>query len=95
MVGLKPWRLPFDQIQLFHPELVIRAEKCAGVRLRFLTNSTTITLQLAPLINVTLDNGYAARLDLTTGPDLIASIEPEEGETMITFSGLSGEKSKE
>ncbi len=92
---LKPWRLPFDEIELFHPELAIRAEKCAGVRLRFRTNSTTITLQLASPGAIAQDNGHPTRFDLSTGSDLLASIAPEEGSTEITFSGLSGEKTYE
>jgi lysophospholipase L1-like esterase len=92
---LKPWRLPFDEIELFHPDLVARAEKSAGVRLYFRTNSTTITLQLALPGAVEQENGHSTRFDLTTGPDLLASIEPEKGATEITFSGLSNEKTYE
>ncbi|MBL4576224.1 MAG: hypothetical protein JKY51_09040 [Opitutaceae bacterium] len=92
---LKPWRLPFDEIELFHPELVVRAEMCAGVRLRFRTDSTKIALELALPGAVKDDNDRVTRFDLTTGPDLLASIQAEEGETLITFSGLSGEKTYE
>jgi hypothetical protein len=49
---LKPWRLPEKQRRLFPtPDdgLVLRAEMASSVRLRFATDSSTVTLRFLPL----------------------------------------------
>ena len=47
---IKPWRLVFEQKQLFYPEdgLMSTAEAAAGVRLRFETDADTVVLEVEP-----------------------------------------------
>jgi hypothetical protein len=46
--GIRPWRLPHDQLVLFASELVEKAGETAGVRIAFESESITVELQLAP-----------------------------------------------
>ena len=40
--GLQPWRLPHEQLRLFAAKVVEKAGEAAGVRLAFLTDSTSV-----------------------------------------------------
>ncbi|KRE99440.1 hypothetical protein ASG89_28175 [Paenibacillus sp. Soil766] len=44
--GFRPWRLPHDQLNLFASKVVERAGETAGIRLAFLTDSTSVELQV-------------------------------------------------
>ncbi|MEM7530597.1 MAG: SGNH/GDSL hydrolase family protein [Chloroflexota bacterium] len=43
-----PWRIPYIEQSLFHPELVKRAAMPAGVRLSFMSNTTMLVGHTAP-----------------------------------------------
>src|SRR5262245_2697378 len=43
--GVKPWRLPFTDLNLFDPPLVARGGQPSGVRVSFLTDSPTLELE--------------------------------------------------
>lgn len=47
--GIKPWRLPFHQLELFEPALVNRAVHPAGVRLTLQSNTSNLCLAVEPL----------------------------------------------
>jgi len=83
---IKPWRLPFQQIKLFAPseELRQRAEEPAGIRLRFRTDSTTITLFIVPV-----ETEEARIFDIVVNGNLHESKKLEKGQSSITFSKLS------
>lgn len=77
--AIRPWRLPFDQLALFPDSgLVDRAGTCAGVRLRFETDSRTIGLEVVPA-------DVERRFDLTLGEKLVASVALEPGADKIEF----------
>jgi lysophospholipase L1-like esterase len=66
--GSRPWRLPFSRIGLFPPEaLQMRAAMCAGVRIVFDTDSTTVSGRAAApvdpgltAIDLVVDGGPAS-----------------------------------
>ena len=43
-----PWRLPFDELDLYHESLVDRASVPAGVRLVFVSDTSRIDLDVEP-----------------------------------------------
>jgi hypothetical protein len=86
---LRPWRLPFDRLDLFvAPEdsLANRACHSSGVRLRFETDSTRVGIEVQPMAS---EPGEPAnRLDLTIDGELIDSLEVADRSTCVTFDGL-------
>ena len=64
-----PWRVPFDQLDLFPEPLNVRAAMPAGVRLTFRSNTTSIggTIELHPELgplDLCLDGAVHATLPL-------------------------------
>ncbi|WP_232729845.1 SGNH/GDSL hydrolase family protein [Paenibacillus phocaensis] len=64
--GIKPWRIPYADYELFPPDGIgTKAEICAGVRLRFNTDSSVICLGFTPLEDdATLDCLCEGRLQV-------------------------------
>lgn len=85
---LKPWRVPCDKKALFPSPgdtLLGRMETCAGVRLRFKTNSANINVEAK-----VADQGL---FDLTIEQELIQTSTLEADENVVCFSDLpKGEK---
>lgn len=79
--GLRPWRLPYDRLRLFLPELTDKAKEAAGVRIAFVSDSTSVSLQVTPIEKDTL-------FDLVIEDELIATQELKAGETVCRFEGL-------
>ena len=46
--GLHPWRLPVTRRDLFEPSVVTRASMPAGVRLTFVSDTSSVLLEIAP-----------------------------------------------
>ncbi len=82
---IKPWRIVFDEKELFYPEdgLANRAEMAAGVRLRFETDARSLALDVEPAEE---DRPF----DLTHGADLLGTAILSAGEGSVGFDGLSG-----
>lgn len=80
--GIKPWRIPYEKIDLFPPNGVdTKAAICAGVRLRLSTNSSVFKLTFTPLEeDVSLDGIVDGQLHST--------LKLLQGETEAVFSGL-------
>lgn len=98
--GLKPWRLPHDQLNLFpSPDdaLIQRAENCSGVRLRFDTDTTSVSLDVAVGDTVNPVTGRDAFLfDAVIDGELVQSAAVKPGETRAAFEGLPhGDKTLE
>jgi len=94
---LKPWRLPCDQLRLFpSPDdgLLVRAEMCSGVRLRFETDSERLRLQLGPVPAPPAACGRdAVHFDVTLDGELLASVPGPPGSEEVAAEGLpSGQK---
>jgi lysophospholipase L1-like esterase len=78
---VQPWRLPTNEIALWHDGIVEKAGECAGVRLTLRTDATSIRLILepehTPLINaIALDEEtetISLEVDLTIGGKVIAT----------------------
>ncbi|MDF2923465.1 MAG: family lipase [Paenibacillaceae bacterium] len=85
--GIKPWRIPYREYALFPPDgMGHTAHMAAGVRIRFASGTTNVTLELAPVEAV-------VRLDLVCGNEEPVTRQLEPGETIVTFRGLEkGEK---
>jgi lysophospholipase L1-like esterase len=98
--GLKPWRLPHTQKELFpSPDeaLLARAENCSGVRLRFETNAEQIQLSVVvgdAVNSVTKRDAFV--FDATIDGELIQSVPVKPGETKVRFADLpAGDKTVE
>lgn len=84
--GLMPFRLPWGERRLFHPDLAdIMAPMASGVRLRFATDAEQIGLSFAPM-----PPEYAPghHIDLTIAGELVASAHAPEGAESALFTGL-------
>jgi hypothetical protein len=81
---IKPWRLVYQQRELFYPEegLASSAEQAAGVRLRFETDAASVALDVEPA-------DEDRRFDLTCGPDILESVALPAGEVTVEFDGLA------
>lgn len=80
--GLKPWRIPYRQYDLFPPNGLNHTGQCsAGVRLRFASSTTTIQLEVAPV-------EVLVQYDLVLGDELLVTRELAAGETVVVFDGL-------
>ena len=79
---IKPWRLPFDLLELFPPEMLIeRAGKPAGVRLRLETSASRLGLAIVP--------AEVPRLfDLVIDNDLLQCARAEPGVGEVFFDKL-------
>lgn len=89
--GLKPWRLPFEEIDVYASRGTLRekAECPSGVRLRLRTDARSLHLLTAPL-------GEEAVFDLAVDNALIATARPEPGGEEVAFDALpDGEKTVE
>ena len=88
--GIKPWRLPYNNLVLFpsDPEgqLIDRAERLAGIRLRFVTDS----LQLIIVVNefATREPDEPCLFDLTIDNECHQTVELAVGETHVNFEKL-------
>lgn len=80
--GLKPWRIPFRDYDLYPPEGIGgKAAISAGVRLRLRTDSSAVSVTFAPL-------DEAAVMDCLAGGERIGSIGLPAGAGEACFSGL-------
>lgn len=83
--GLKPWRIPYEQKVLYYPEdgLQNRAETAAGVRVRFSTNSSSVTLAVQPQADERI-------FDLVARNELLQTVALEAGDADVRFEHLPG-----
>lgn len=83
--GVKPWRIPYKQYVLFPPNGINKtAEMCAGIRLRFKSDTTTVRLELSPYES-------AVQVDLLCGDAPLQTFVLEPGESSLTFDRLPNE----
>ena len=92
--GLKPWRLPYRQLELFpagaDDALVDKAERPAGIRLRFISNTQKLVLVVDKVITSDQD---LCRFDLAIDNQYQQTVELVDGESQISFDALpAGEK---
>jgi len=84
---VRPWRLPFEEKALFPPQpMTDRGALAAGIRLRFRTTSTAITLKLEPVDYEDLEQQGA--FDLVIDGKLIQTIPAVQGTSSVAFSPL-------
>lgn len=80
--GIKPWRIPYRDYDLYPPDGIgMKAEICAGVRLRLRTESSIVTVVFAPL------DGEAL-FDCLVNGNLLITATVCQGETEATFTSL-------
>lgn len=65
--GTRPWRMPWREKGLWHPELVIRASMPAGVRIRLATDARTIA-------GTVVADAESSPIDVTSDGHLVASV---------------------
>ncbi len=81
---LKPWRIPHQDQDLYSPgvsELAGRAEMASGVRIRFASDTTELTLHTEPLLE-------GGNFDLYADDNLIATASFSTGQTATHFANL-------
>jgi len=83
--GLLPFRLPWEERELFHQDLHGSAYMASGVRLRFATDAEELELTFAPLWDSWV---YGHHFDLTIdGEPIDGAPAPDRG-TRARFTGL-------
>jgi len=93
-LGLKPWRLPYHQLELFpagtEEALVDKAERPAGIRLRFVTDTQKLTLVVDKIISSDQD---LCQFDLAIDNQYQQTVEIASADSQINFDHLpAGEK---
>lgn len=91
---VRPWRLPPDDIELHHPMLAFMASMPAGVRLRFGTDASVISLDVDHVrIEPPLPDSPRPRYDLTIDGELVATRAAVEDQTTVVFEDVpAGDK---
>ncbi|SDC18483.1 Lysophospholipase L1 [Paenibacillus sp. UNCCL117] len=79
--GLRPWRLPHHQLDLFFPELVDKAGEAAGVRVAFASDSATVELQVTAA-------DQDRQFDLVIDDEFVSTGTLAAGEERCLFTGL-------
>lgn len=81
--GVKPWRIPYQQYELFPPDGISgKAEACAGIRLRFTSDTTAIQLEV-------LEQDGERRFDLLVDGAIVESAVLPPNERIVEFVNLS------
>jgi hypothetical protein len=81
--GLRPWRLPHDQLSLFASELAEKAGETAGVRVAFMSDSTSVELHVAITDKDIL-------FDMVIEDELVGTKTLIAGEEICLFTNLPG-----
>ncbi|MGG1513988.1 SGNH/GDSL hydrolase family protein [Paenibacillus oryzisoli] len=73
--GLRPWRLPHDQLGLYADKLVERAGQPAGVRVAFLSDAVSVELHVAAAeenvqFDLVIEDEYVETRTLPAGEDV-------------------------
>ncbi len=86
--GIRPWRLPYDRLELFPPrELQNHGGTTAGIRVRFATTSSKVGLAVEKVLPESI-------FDLVVDEELVESRKYTDGE--VLFEGLpTGRKTVE
>lgn len=90
---LQPWRVPHERRELFlapNDRLLKQMAHTAGIRLRFITDSSSLRLRVHPLQNVRQDLPFrkGPAFDLTLDGELIDSVCTREGDQEVAFDNL-------
>jgi hypothetical protein len=86
--GLRPWRCRLDERPLFEDNLLERLGMAAGVRLRFRTDSRSLSVLVAPSDDPALAE---QPFDLVVDGELQDAVRYVPGEQRVSFGGLAGE----
>lgn len=81
--GLRPWRLPHDQLSLYASKLVEKAGETAGVRVAFISDSTSVELHVAI-------TDKDIRFDIVIEDELVDTKTLLAGEEVCLFTNLPG-----
>ncbi|NOU94071.1 GDSL family lipase [Paenibacillus sp. LMG 31456] len=81
--GFRPWRLPHDQLSLFASELAEKAGETAGVRVAFISDSTSVELHVAITDKDIL-------FDIVIEDELVGTKTLIAGEEICLFTNLPG-----
>jgi hypothetical protein len=89
--GLRPWRLPHERHHLFEAPLLVRASWTSGVRLRFATDATALTLTFEPLSAPmpVIPDGHC--FDLVVDNEVLAVTRCGGGATQARFNDRGAE----
>ena len=82
---IKPWRIPYQSQNLFHPQLCIRAAMPAGVRITFRSDTSYIEGQIEPQLE---EN----QIDLYCDKAFIESVSLKKQNRFLFTNLPSGEK---
>lgn len=91
--GIQPLRLPLEKLRLFDDFLVRVARRPAGVRLRFITDSSAIGLEYTPSKTKNKHGRIDSIIDITVDGKLWRTVALDPGKTTVAFDNLpSGDK---
>ena len=79
----KPWRMPWQDIELYPPGLLPKLETPAGVRIRFATDSINLKLLPAPLV-------APGQIDLVIDNEIVETVDFKQTTNEIVFAPLPG-----
>ena len=85
---VRPWRTDYTQKQLYpsiDDNLVNQMSKPVGMRVRFVTTSTSVMFSLRP-------DAVTRKFDLVIGNERISTMSLDAGETTLTIGGLPGDE---
>ncbi|MFC4911826.1 GDSL-type esterase/lipase family protein [Actinomadura gamaensis] len=92
---VRPWRLPPEDLDLHHPDLVVRAANPSGVRLRWRTSATRVAVEVEPVV-VGGEQVDELRYDLFVDGGPHSSLVTGMDARVVAFEGLpSGPKDLE
>jgi len=80
-IGIRPWRIPFGQKDLFHPALQERARMAAGIRLTFRSDTSALRLTVVPTNEI-------RRFDLFCDRQFVGTVQINPNKTTAEWTGL-------
>jgi hypothetical protein len=85
--GFKPWRIPYEDYELFPPHGINgKAADAAGVRLELISSTASVKVEVSP-------SDKATAMDCVVNGELVSTCRLAEGETEALFGDLPlGEK---
>lgn len=91
--GLRPWRLPVEELPLYatHGDLLDKAGRASGVRVRFRTTSPELALG----VKILSEDEPAPAFDLVSEGKLLTTVAVDPKASEVRFTGLESSRTYE
>ncbi|WP_269523693.1 SGNH/GDSL hydrolase family protein [Coraliomargarita parva] len=91
--GLRPWRLPVEELPLYatHGDLLDKAGRASGVRVRFRTTSPELALG----VKILSEDEPAPAFDLVSEGELLTTVAADPKANEVRFTGLESSRTYE